>query len=119
MGAPRVYKTEAVILRRTNLGEADKILTLFTPRLCKIHAVAKAIRRPSAKLSGHLDLFSRTELLVARGSNLDVVTGAQMVQGYRTIREDLWLSTCAMYVLEWIDRFSIDNAENLGLYSLL
>jgi DNA repair protein RecO (recombination protein O) len=119
MGAPRVYKTEAVILRRTNLGEADKILTIFTPRLGKIRAIAKAIRRPSAKLSGHLDLFSRTELMVARGTNLDVVTGAQMVQGYRTIRDDLWLSTCAMYVLEWIDRFTIDDAENVGLYSLL
>ncbi|MCS7001958.1 MAG: DNA repair protein RecO, partial [Dehalococcoidia bacterium] len=106
MGAPRVYRTEAVVLRRHNLGEADKILTLLTPTYGLVRAVAKGVRRPKAKLAGHLDLLCRSDLLIAKGLNLDVVTGAALIDGYAPLRDHLYLGSCAIYCLEVSERFS-------------
>jgi len=119
MGAPRTYRTEGIVLRRTNLGEADKVLTLVTPEHGKVRAIAKAIRRPKARLAGHLDLFCRSQLLIAKGHVLDIVAGAAMVDGYKQIRDDLWLTSCALYLVEFVDRFSEENLENRALYRLL
>ncbi|GIW06223.1 MAG: DNA repair protein RecO [Dehalococcoidia bacterium] len=119
MGAPRTYRTEGIVLRRDNLGEADKILTLVTPDHGKVRALAKAIRRPKSKLSGHLDLFCRSQLLIAKGQALDIVAGAAMIDGYKHVRDDLWLTSCAIYLVELIDRFSEENLENRALYRLL
>ena len=55
-GRVRVYKTEALILRRRKLGEADSILTLYTPRFGRYDVVAKGVRRPRSRMGGHLDL---------------------------------------------------------------
>jgi len=49
MSKPRNYQTEAIIIKKTKLGEADRILTLYTPHLGKIQAVAKGVRRPRSK----------------------------------------------------------------------
>lgn len=67
MSKPRNYQTEAVIIRKTRLGEADRILTLYTPRLGKIHAVAKGVRRPRSKMAGHLELLTHSQISLARG----------------------------------------------------
>ncbi len=50
----RTFRTEAIVLRRKDFGEADRILTLFTPELGKIRALAKGIRKPASRKAGHL-----------------------------------------------------------------
>ncbi|MFN8533781.1 MAG: DNA repair protein RecO [Dehalococcoidia bacterium] len=119
MGAPHTYRTEGIVVRLVNVGEADKILTLVTPDHGKLSALAKSIRRPKAKLSGHLDLFSRAKLLIANGRNLDVIAGAEMIDGFRRVRDDLWRTSCAIYAIELVERFSEENLENRSLYGLL
>src|SRR5689334_20572083 len=54
MAHPHVYSTEAICLRRTDFGEADRILTLFTPAYGKVRAIAKGVRRTTSRLAGHL-----------------------------------------------------------------
>jgi len=76
------YSTEAIVLKRSDLGEADRILTLFTPGKGKFHAVAKGTRRPVSKLAGHLDLLCRSQLQMALGRNLDIVTQAARDAGF-------------------------------------
>src|SRR5262249_2893742 len=77
MAHPRVYGSEAVILRRIDFGEADRILTLFTPTYGKVRAVAKGVRRTTSRLAGHLEPFTRTQLLLATGRDLDIGTQAE------------------------------------------
>ncbi|MBI4630353.1 MAG: DNA repair protein RecO [Chloroflexi bacterium] len=85
----RTFRTEAIVLRRKDFGEADRILTLFTPELGKIRAVAKGIRKPASRKAGHLELYTRSRLLVAKGRDMDIVTQAETVESYRPLREDL------------------------------
>src|SRR5436305_5617774 len=61
------YPVEAIVLKRTDLGEADRVLTLLTPNKGKFHAIAKGIRRPISKKAGHLELLSHSQLQVALG----------------------------------------------------
>ena len=119
MSRPRVYKTEAVVLKRTNLGEADNIVTLYTPNLGKIRAVAKGIRRPRSKLCGNLDLLTRSALLLAQGQNLDIVTQCQSIEGFPLVKNDLNRIGCALYIAELLDQFTVEHVENYPVYRLL
>lgn len=114
----RVYSTEAVVLRRTDFGEADRILTLFTPSYGKVRAIAKGARRTTSRLAGHLEPFARTQLLLATGRELDVVTQAEARERLDRLRDDLWHATGAWYVVELVDRFLEDADPHPRLYRL-
>ena len=119
MPQERLYRTEAIILRRADLGEADRLLTIFTPRFGKLRVVAKGARKPGSRKGGHVELFTRSTLLIARARNLDIVSQAETVEVYRALREDLLRSTYAHYVVELLDRFTGDGEESAELYDLL
>jgi DNA repair protein RecO (recombination protein O) len=116
---PKVYKTEAIVLRRTNLGEADKILTLYSPNLGKIRAIAKGVRRPTSKLGGHVELLTHCSLMLARGRDLDIVTQGQTIDSFLPLRGDLWRISCALYLAELVDAFAAENVENRPVFDLL
>jgi DNA repair protein RecO (recombination protein O) len=119
MPPPRVYKTEAIVLRQRKLGEADKIVTLFTPNYGKLEAVAKGVRRPKSRLAGHLEVLTYTSAMLAQGRNLDVVTQAQAIESFAPLREDLDRLSRALYAAELVDRFSPEGAESFHIFQLL
>ncbi len=119
MAKPRTYQTEAIIIKKIKLGEADRILTLYTPHLGKIQAVAKGVRRPRSKLAGHLELLTHSQVSLARGRNLDTITGSQTIDSFLPLKSDLWLTSCALYVTELINQFTPDHVENYPLFLLL
>ena len=119
MPQERLYRTEAIILRHADLGEADRLLTIFTPARGKLRVVAKGARKPASRKGGHVELFTRSTLLVARARNLDIVSQAETVEVYRALREDLLRSTYAHYIVELLDRFTSDEQESAELYDLL
>jgi len=115
----RLYRTEAVILRRMDYGEADRILTLYTPHYGKLRVISKGVRKMTSKLAGHLELFLRTQLMLATGRTFDVVTGAQIVEPYRQLHDDLARVSHAYYVAELLDKLTVDDEENRPAYDLL
>jgi DNA repair protein RecO (recombination protein O) len=119
MPEERLYRTQAIILRRADLGEADRLLTIFTPGRGKLRVVAKGARKPASRKSGHVELFTRSNLLVARARELDIVSQAETIESYRPLREDLLRSTYAHYLAELLDRFTREEEESGELYNLL
>lgn len=115
----RHYRTEAIILKRWDFFEADRLLTLYTPKLGKIRAIAKGVRKPTSRKSGHVELFTHSQLLIAKGRNLDIVTQAETVHAFRPVREDLVRTTYAFYVAELLDLFVEEAIENRPLFDLL
>ncbi len=118
-GRERTYRTEAIVLRRKDFGEADRILTLFTPELGKVRAVAKGIRKPRSRKAGHLELFTCARLLLAVGRDLDIITQAEGLEPYRPLRDNLLRSAYGAYMVELLDRFTPEAEENPDLYHLL
>ena len=87
--AGRTIKTEAVVLRSLRLGEADRVLHLYTPDRGRIGAVAKGIRRTKSRFGARLEPLSHVELLLHQGSGeLGTVTGVDLVDAHRGARED-------------------------------
>lgn len=119
MTIPKVYKTEAIVLKHVNLKEADKILTLYTPGMGKLSAVAKGVRRPRSKTGGHLELLSHCALMLTRGRNLDTVNQVQTISSFLPLREDLWRASLALYAAELVARFTVEHVENYPVYRLL
>ena len=115
--APRIFRTEAIVLKGYDFGEADRILTFYTPNFGKLRAIAKGVRRTKSRKAGHLDLFTRSNLLVARGRNLDIVTQAETIESYRPMRHDLWRVSYAHYVAELVDNFTAEQLGNYPLYT--
>ena len=72
----RSLKTEAIVLRHSDMGEADRLLTLFSRDAGIIRAVAKGVRRIHSKKAGHLEPFTRVSLMLARSHELWIVTQA-------------------------------------------
>jgi len=114
----RLRRTEAIVLREMDYGEADRILTLLTPD-GKLRAVAHGIRRPTSRKVGHLGLFYRVQVMLARGRDLDTVTQAEGLEEYEGIRGDLLRFTYACYVGELADRFAQEQEESGALFELV
>ncbi len=122
MPADRLYRTDAVVLRRHNTGEADRILTLFTPGHGKVRAIAKGVRRAKSRMGGHVELFTHVNVLIARGRSLDIVTQAEMRHPFGHLRDDLWKTAYASYVAELIDHFAEERdegPESVDLFTIL
>ena len=119
MSNPRTYQTEAIVIKKTKLGEADSILTLYTPHLGKIQGFAKSLRKPRSKLAGHLELLTYSLVSFARGKNLDTITGSQTINSFLPLKSDLWLTSCALYAIELVNQFTVDHVENYPLFQLL
>ncbi len=115
----RTYKAEGIVLRHGDVGEADRLISLYTPYRGKVRAVAKGARKPTSKLAGHLEQFTHTSVLIARGRNLDIITQAQTVRSFIEVRENLRLVLYASYAVELVDRFTELEHENRPLYNLL
>jgi DNA repair protein RecO (recombination protein O) len=119
MSRPRNYQTEAIIIKKTKLGEADRIITLYTPHLGKVQAVARGVRRPRSKMSGHLELLTHSLVSLARGKNIDTVTGTQTIDSFLQLKSDLRLASYALYATELVNQFGAENLENQPLFELL
>jgi len=115
----RTYKTQAVVLKQIPLGEADRIITVCTPNMGLIRAVAKGVRRSKSKLRGHIELLNHISLSLNRGRNLDIVSEAESINSFGNLRNNLKRLSVAFYVAEIVHGFSAEESPNIDLYRLL
>ena len=115
----RTIRVEAVVLRHSDWGEADRLITLYSREHGKLRSVVKGARRIKSRKAGHLEPFTRVALLLARGRDLWIITQAETLDAFLPIGQDLACTANASYVLELLDRFTIDEGENRALYALL
>jgi DNA repair protein RecO (recombination protein O) len=119
MRAPRVYSTEAIMLRSRRLGEADAILTLLSRDRGKVDVVARGVRKPTSRKAGHLEPLTHSVVLLAHGTNLDIITQAETRHSFIGMREDLRRLGGGLYAAELVDRFTVEREENRAVFDLL
>jgi DNA repair protein RecO (recombination protein O) len=112
-------KTRGIVIRKSNLGEADRILTILTSDRGKIRVVAKGVRRTKAKLSGWLDMFADNQLELAEGRNLDIVTGATAVRQIMTDKLTLQQTGLMYYFCELVDKLIEETHDVPEVFGLL
>lgn len=115
----RTYKTEGIILKRTNFGEADRILTIYTKHFGKIKVLAKGVRKTTSRKSGHLELFNWAQIYLAKGRNLDIITEVETVKSFRGWRKNLAKVGLAYHFCELVERLTAENVKNQDVFNLL
>lgn len=83
-----VARTRGIVLRRTNYGEADRVVQLLTPE-GKRSVIARGVRREKSKLAGGIELFAVSDIVIGKGKGeLEILTSARLVQFFKHIMED-------------------------------
>lgn len=113
------YKTNGIILKRQNFGEADRIVTIMTEDLGKVRAIAKGVRKTLSKMAGHLEPFCLTRLELAEGRNLNVICGAEVKEPFLEIRNDLAKTSLSFYMAEIIDQMTEEAEPHKEIFYLL
>jgi DNA repair protein RecO (recombination protein O) len=105
----RSFRAEAIVLRHSDYGEADRLLTLYTREHGKVRAIVKGARKIASRKAGHLEPFTHVKLQLAKGRDLLIVTQAETIDMYQPLRDDLTRTGYAAYVIELLDRFVPDE----------
>ena len=112
---PNYKKTKAIVLRRENIGEADRRIIFFTKDLGKISAIARGARKLKSKLSGHLELFNLIDLTLANHT----IIGAKEINRFEHLRNNLQNLEKASEITELVKEFSLEHKPDKELFHLL
>jgi DNA repair protein RecO (recombination protein O) len=112
----QTYTVTAINVGSFNLGEADRVLTIFCPEKGILKAVAKGARKPGSKMSGRSDILCLNELLLSPGRTFEIITQAQSVESFSFLRNNLVTLSYGLYFAELTACFGQGLADNAGEY---
>jgi DNA repair protein RecO (recombination protein O) len=115
----RSYSAEAIVLRCSDFGEADRLVVLLTRDHGKVRAIAKGVRRPTSRHGGNVEPFVQARIQLARGRDLEVLTQSELTHARRSLREDLESAAHAYYLTEVADAMVEPGASASRVFSLL
>lgn len=114
-----LYNLEAVVIRSRNLGEADRLITLYSRQRGKVRAVARGARRPRNRLRAGAEVFTHGDYLLFANKGLDTISQCGIIESYRKIREDLVKAAAGAYVLELFDALTEEGEPKGDLFPFL
>jgi DNA repair protein RecO (recombination protein O) len=113
--AAKSYRTRGIVLRTHKLGEADRIITLLSPELGVVRAVAKGVRRTSSKLGATLEPFMEVDAQIVAGRSLHTIIQAQLRHPYgQALVADYSAYTAGAAMLETAERLTDADAESIA-----
>ena len=115
MGA---YRAQALVLRKTKLGETDTIVTLLADDGRQIRAVAKGLRKPGGRFGARLEPYAVVDLMLHTGRSLDMVTEAVTISSHSVLREDYDRAAAASVVADLLDKISVEGQPEEQLFAL-
>lgn len=111
--------TEGIVIRRSNFGEADRILTVLTPFRGKMRVVAKGVRRITSRRAGNVELLNNVKLHIFVGIGMPILTEAESLNTYSKTKSDLILSSYGSYIAELVERLTVENQPAPEVYKLV
>lgn len=113
------HKVEAIVIRTHDYGETNKIVTIYTRELGKVGVMARGAKKPKSRLSSVSQLFTYGFFLIQGQSGLGTLQQGELIESFRELREDLFLTTYAAIVVELTDKLTDDRKTNPYLFELL
>lgn len=113
------FRTEGIIIKRRNSGEADRVVTILTSSRGKIQAKAVGVRRISSRRSPHIEQLNLSTLSFYQGRAFPLLLEAQTIEPFSSIKNDLEKVGIAYYICELIDKLCPENQENPYIFSIL
>jgi DNA repair protein RecO (recombination protein O) len=113
------YKYEGIILGKKDVGETDRIYSIFTLEKGKIRVLAKSVRKANAKLAGFLENFNLAEIFIAKNQGMGKITGAIVLENFSSIRENFDATKVVFESLFFLDKFIKEDHEDREVFRLL
>jgi len=114
----RVFKTEGIIIKRRNAGEADRILTVFTKHYGKMQIKAKGVRKITSRRASHVELLNLSYVTLYKAHVYPILTEAQMIDSFLAIKSDLKKVGLAYHLCELINSLCPENQEQRRVFLL-
>jgi DNA repair protein RecO (recombination protein O) len=114
-----LQKCEGIVIRSTDYGESNKVVTIYTRESGKIGVMARGSKKPNSRLSAITQLFTHGSFLVQKGSGLGSLQQGEIISSFRSIREDIFLTAYSSYIVELTDKSTEDKKINPFLFELL
>jgi DNA repair protein RecO (recombination protein O) len=115
-----LQKCEGIVIRTTDYGETNKIVTLYTREWGKVGVMARGAKKPNSRLSAISQLFTYGYYLIQKGTGLGTLQQGEMISSLRMIREDIFLTAYASYIVDLTDKVTMDEkTPNPFLFELL
>ncbi|MDX8359553.1 DNA repair protein RecO [Cytobacillus sp. IB215316] len=114
-----LQKYEGIVIRTNEYGETNKIVTLFTREAGKIGVMARGAKKPNSRLASITQLFTYGHFLIQKGSGLGNLQQGEASSSLRAIREDIFRTAYASYIVELTDKSTEDLKVNPFLFELL
>lgn len=115
----RTFKTTGIIIKRKNIGEADRILTILTQDLGKIQVKAKGVRKITSKRASHIEPLNHAQLTLYKTQQMPVLTEVATVDSFSAIKGNLPRMGMAYHVCELVDSLCPEGQENTQVFVLL
>ncbi|MCL6585362.1 MAG: DNA repair protein RecO [Anoxybacillus sp.] len=112
-------KCEAIVLRTVDYGETNKIVTLWTREWGKVAVMARGAKKPSSRLSSVTQLFTYGYYLVQKSRGVGSLQQAEIIDSLRGIRENIFATAYASYIVELTDKVTEEQRPNPYLFELL
>ncbi|MBI2426990.1 MAG: DNA repair protein RecO [Candidatus Kerfeldbacteria bacterium] len=113
------FQTNAIVLKRKDFREKDRLVTFFTEEYGKIQAQAISVKKFHSKLAGHLEPFLHTRIMIANGRRIDKIAGSVTIHAFRHLRTSAIGVTLASHLVEMIDVFTRDHVSDPFTFALL
>lgn len=115
----RNLQLEGIVIKRYNVGEADRLLVLFTKEQGKLKVLGKGIRKISSRRASHLEIFSQVNLSLHQNKTIPYVLEAQIINNFRNIRQNLRKIAISYHLCEIINKLLPEKEKNEELYNSL
>ena len=111
--------TKAIILKRINYKDADKIITMYTKELGKISTIAKGIRKVTSRKRSHLELLNLVEVYLVESHDWYIITQAQAIKSFSRLKDNLSTTSWGYYVAEIFEKITSESEKNSKLFEFL
>lgn len=113
------YRTQGFILKKVDVGESDRIFTIFTKDFGKLEILAKALRKITSKLRGGMELFYLSDIEFIQGKTHKTLTDAILIERFSNLRKDLKKLKIAFEISEIIDNLIKGEEKDEQIWQLL
>lgn len=117
--AMAVFTAEGIIVKRSNFGEADRILTIVTPFKGKIKVIAKGVRKITSRRGGNVELLNKVRLHIFQNKGMPILTEVESLSTFPKIKNDLTLSAYGSHLAELAERLLPEDQASPAAYNLL
>lgn len=114
-----LYRTEGVVLKSIEYGDADKIVTIYTKKYGKIQAIAKGVRKTKSKFGSSLEILTYAIFLFYKGKNIDIISQTEILESFFTASKEIVKFAFASNCAEVVNKISGEGEVNLSIFFLL